>query len=87
VTETNFRELCAELVDELDKCQRPYGDQPESFLVWRTRTALTQSEPEPQGPTDAELRKLRREHQWPIVDALLFSIARAILARWGHPSV
>jgi len=44
--------------------------------------ALTQLNPK--GPTDEELRELRRQHQWPIVDALLFPIARAVLARWSH---
>jgi len=39
---TDFRELCAELVDALEKCQRPYGDEPESSLVWKARAALAQ---------------------------------------------
>lgn len=43
---TDWRALCAELVYALDKCQNPYGDQPESFLVWRIRTALAQPEPQ-----------------------------------------
>jgi hypothetical protein len=50
---TDFRALCAELIDALDKSQRPYGDKPESSLVWKARAALAQ--PEPQGPTDEEL--------------------------------
>jgi len=45
---TDFRALCAELVDALDQCQRLCGDQPESFLVWKANAALAQ--PEPQGP-------------------------------------
>ncbi len=44
-------------------------------------TAL--AEPEPQGPTDEELRQLRRENGWPLPELLIFSIARAVLARWG----
>ena len=39
---------------------------------------------QPVGPTDEELRELRRQHDWPVVDSLLFSIARAVLARWGQ---
>jgi hypothetical protein len=35
----DFRELCAELVEALEKCQRPYGDEPESSLVWKARAA------------------------------------------------
>jgi hypothetical protein len=45
LSSADWRALCAELVDALDKCQRPYGDQPESFLAWRTRAALAQPEP------------------------------------------
>ena len=41
---TDFRALCAELIDALDECQRPYGDQPESFLVWKARAALAEQE-------------------------------------------
>jgi hypothetical protein len=39
---------------------------------------------QPVGPTDEELRELRRQHDWPVVDSLLFSIARAVLAKWGQ---
>ena len=41
---TDFCALCAELIDALDECQRPYGDQPESFLVWKARAALAEQE-------------------------------------------
>ncbi len=43
---TDFRALCAELVDALEKCQRPYGDEPESSLVWKARAALAQPVPQ-----------------------------------------
>ena len=39
---TDFRALCKELAEALDECQQLYGDQPESFLVWKARAALTQ---------------------------------------------
>lgn len=42
----DFRELCAELVEALEKCQRPYGDEPESSLVWKARAALAKPEPQ-----------------------------------------
>lgn len=48
------------------------------------RKALEQGHPapqsEPEGLTDEELRELRRKHDWPIVDSLLFSVARAAIA-------
>lgn len=46
---TDFCALCAELIDALDECQRPYGDQPESFLVWKARAALAE-QPVGEGP-------------------------------------
>ena len=49
-----------------------------AFLRQGTVPALAE---QPVGPTDEELRELRRQHDWPVVDSLLFSIARAVLAR------
>lgn len=40
---TDFHALCKELTEALDECQRPYGDQPESFLVWKARAELAES--------------------------------------------
>ena len=51
------------------------------LLMPLPRPALAE---QPVGPTDEELRELRRQHDWPVVDSLLFSIARAVLARWGQ---
>jgi len=39
---TDFRAMCEDLVEALDQCQRPYGDQPESALVWKARAALAE---------------------------------------------
>lgn len=87
---TDYRALCAELVDALDKCQRPYGDEPESSLVWKARAALAQ--PEPQEPTDAEIEQFADNAgfiEGHAYDACGFRIhdevgfARAVLARWG----
>lgn len=77
---TNFRALCAELVDALDS-GIPTGRICMSPLANRARTALAEQSVE---PTDEELRELRRQHDWPVVDSLLFSIARAVVARWGN---
>jgi hypothetical protein len=94
---TDFRALCEELVEALDECQRPYGDQPESALVWKARAALAE---QPVGPTDEELDQLE-EMLWDRYKTLGFQgeefmydhsfgfaladFARAVLARWGQP--
>ena len=49
---TDFRALCEELAEALDQSQRPYGDRPESPLVWKARAALAE---QPVGPTHEEL--------------------------------
>jgi hypothetical protein len=78
---TDFRALCAELLEWAEHTSAHYVVHPDVIL--RARTALAQ--PEPVAPTDEELRELRREQEWPVVESLLFSIARAVLARWGQP--
>jgi len=84
---TDFRALCAELV-ELDQAEPgDYANWRQSWnaAIARARAALAQ--PAPQGPTDEELRELRRFHQWPIGEFLLFTISRAVLARYGRPAI
>ena len=76
---TDWRALCAELVEKYD-------------LEWRARerikTALAQ--PEPQGPSDKELHQLWQElyifHDGP-TSGDVAEIARAVLARWGCPAI
>ena len=46
---TDFRALCEELAEALDQSQRPYGDRPESPLVWKARAALAE-QPDVIGP-------------------------------------
>ena len=82
---TDFRALCAELMDEaIYLGSLPYEQDPDPDLIVRARAALAQ--PEPQGPTDKELLDVFWEHQngleeiwaddWP-------AAARAVLTRWG----
>jgi hypothetical protein len=86
---TDWRALCAELhaAVQLYTGQNPAAAEiPSNELVRRlmdvmATTAAALAQPEPEGLTDEEIRSLRREHQWPIVDALLFPIARAIQRR------
>jgi hypothetical protein len=80
---TDFRELCQELVDDLEMSDWPYKLK-EVFRadIARARAALAQ--PEPQGPTDEEL--------WDLYQDLgsYFSpteFARTVLARWGRPAI
>jgi hypothetical protein len=87
---TDFRALCAELVEALDECQRPYGDQPESALAWKARTALAE---QPVTPTDEELDEFAvfwwgsDTDERTVTDVIeccsMTAFARAVLARWG----
>lgn len=84
---TDFRALCAELVDDLALCDWPYKLKAVIRAdIDRARAALAESEPE--APTDEELMSLFWEHEngleeiWP-EDWL--AAARAVLARWGGP--
>ncbi len=75
---TDFRALCAELLQELEHAsawdyQKALKDQ--------ARAALAQ--PEPQGPTDEELYDywISTSPEFGCADPVGF--ARAVLARWG----
>jgi hypothetical protein len=83
-----FRALCAELLQRLSEYDsaNPYHDHRD--LITRARAEL--AKPEPQGPTDEELRKLlyyeftTSTGHGERVDEMGF--ARAVLARWGRPA-
>jgi hypothetical protein len=88
---TDFRALCAELVDVFDN---PTPPQYKADVLNRARAALAQ--PEPQGPTLDDVVELCAEHEFMLgVDGAneeesakgLLEIARAILARWGRPAI
>jgi hypothetical protein len=94
---TDFRALCARMADELDHYrQLLMDDRRETHaLANEARAALAQ--PEPQGPTDAELNNLANK-AWISVDVLkeydlienafdCCGFARAVLARWGRPTI
>ena len=102
-TPTDWRALCAELTDALDAWQLgggPPEDTADADLITRARARLTQ--PEPQGPTDAQLKAtmLQAIKDFPPShpDAkplsefkyeleLEYRKARAVLARWGRPAI
>jgi hypothetical protein len=53
---TDFRALCAELVEKLDELNCNFNIPNQSALIERAYEALAQ--PEPQGPTDEEIMEL-----------------------------
>jgi hypothetical protein len=73
---TDFRALCAELLDEV--VARPFI--PDSELISRARAAL--AEPKPEGPTVMEIIELADEIEAPGVGQV--DLVRAALARWGN---
>lgn len=81
---TDFRALCAELVDELEDWIA-YGDEADCAdahaFVDRARAALAQ--PEPQGPTDEGLDELFTEIDQSGESESWRTYARAVRARWG----
>jgi len=89
MTKPNFRDLCAELLDEFDY----YTDWSDAEEVKdRARAALAQPEPvapKPVAPTDEELLRLAREwnsgHE-SIEFEFIDDYARAVLAKWGTPA-
>jgi hypothetical protein len=78
---TDFRALCAELVDELEDWIA-YGDEADCAdahaVVDRARAALAQ--PDPLAPTDEELVELFNENDWNFISPETFiDIARSVL--------
>jgi hypothetical protein len=76
----DFRALCKELMDAIDSGV-PVERIKQSPLAVRVDAALAQ--PEPQGPTDAELWDLY-QHLGSYFSPTEF--ARTVLARWGTPT-
>jgi hypothetical protein len=91
VTETNFRALCAEILQKLDQ----YEDgQRVDWDAWRnnTRASLVQPEPVAVVPTDDEIfaeatkflyfsfAHMGDPNKWDGTDADLLAFARAVLA-------
>ena len=85
---TDYRALCAELVEELE-VWIGYGDEADCAdahaVVDHARAALAE---QPVTPTDEELQEAWFGNKWFNEGATLrefISIARAVLARWGQP--
>ena len=89
-TPTDFRALCAELVEKLDELNCNFNVPSQSALIDRATTALAQ--PEPVGPTDEELVRVYQAAYQPAWDRGEFHGChvdglRAVLARWGRPAI
>jgi hypothetical protein len=83
---TDFRALCAELLQPLAEYDgaNPYHEH--RALITRARAALA-AEPEGEGPTAKELLAMRSwSSHGPTFDSDLVDFGRAILARWGRPA-
>lgn len=94
---TDFRALCVELTDALDKLNCSFNVPNQSALVERASAALAEPEPEP--PTDEEILQLSVDCDvtysltegvfcTPWVDGFnirkeVVSFAWALLTRWG----
>ena len=81
---TDFRSLCAELIDALDS-GIPAGRIRMSPLAESARAALAEPQPEP--PTDKELADIYwQNYHWAPkrsnISAHAYAL-RAVLARWG----
>jgi hypothetical protein len=84
MTESNFRALCAELVDLLDCFGSTFNIPIETSVVARARAALAQ--PEPQGPTDEELREMWLSQEW-FNEGATFREFASIVRRYGRPAI
>jgi hypothetical protein len=87
---TDFRALCAELHEALEKrCETLEEDRLLDKSAAALRAALAQ--PEPQGVTDEEAVALYSEvmvfHECQTLGDMAGHFARAVLARWGHPAI
>ena len=85
---TDFRALCVELTDCLEKADWPHRYKV-VFQQWMDIAHAALAEPEAEGPTDEELRDLwswaagQDQGPWP---TQYHCFARAVLARWAHPA-
>jgi hypothetical protein len=83
---TDYKKLCAELVEKIEYTWGSGIPTNVRELLKRARVAL--AEPEPEEPTDEELRDLwswaagQDQGPWPTQQ---HCFARTVLARWGRP--
>ena len=85
---TDFRALCARMADELDHYRQLLMDDRRAThaLATEARAAL-EAQPEPQGPTDAELITMWATTRYIDQPEGGLAYGRAVLARWGRPTI
>ena len=85
-----YRAMCAELVDAIFT-PNPYNWE-DSLYESANRARALLAQPVAEGPTDEELEKLAEPFSFVGEDGWTRSVddeagyARAVLARWGHPT-
>ena len=88
---TDFRALCVELTDCLEKADWPHK-QKHVFQQWTYIARKALAEPEPEGPTDEEIDEMawnwysKTGSTWYQIESFR-AFARAVLARWGTPNL
>jgi hypothetical protein len=100
MTAPDYRALCAELVEQLQRAISEHGFclEAEDALMYRARTALTQ--PKPEEPTDEELlsaddlktawnAQADAANSWDElgIDEIVWFAQQQALARWGRPAI
>jgi hypothetical protein len=93
---TDFRALCVELTDCLEKSDWPHKHKP-VFEQWIYIARKALAEPEPEGPTDEDLFSLDQlRDKWNAqadafntwdelgIDEIVWWAQRQALARWGN---
>lgn len=87
----DFRALCVELTDCLEKADWPHK-QKHVFQQWTYIARKALAEPEPEGPTDEEIDEMawnwysKTGSTWYQIESFR-AFARAVLARWGTPNL
>jgi hypothetical protein len=80
---TDFRALCVELTDCLEKADWPHRYKV-VFQQWTDIAHAALAEPEGEEPTDEELRELWQNSWDTSEEDGAFQFARAVLAYWGN---
>jgi hypothetical protein len=94
---TDFRALCAELADCLEKANWPLRHKT-LFEICLDTARASLAQPEPQGPSDEELEDFALQNgggyfncdcqeEADILTRKHISNYRAVLARWGRPAI
>ena len=91
-TPTDWQALCAELLAMLDAQALRDPEMDGGLLRRRARAALAQ--PEPEGPTEHDIAELAEDIEWKQLPqdeatrpSFLLEFARAVLTRWGRPTI